>query len=78
MKYRKLDRTNWDVSEVGFGACGIGQTWWGPTDDKESLAAINTAWEEGVTFYDTVYVYGDGHSEELLGQALKGKLYYNR
>lgn len=73
MKYRKLGRTNRDVSEIGFGGWGIGQRWWGPTDDRESQAALNAAWEAGVTFYDTAYVYGDGHSEELMGRALKGK-----
>ena len=73
MRLRKLGRTNWKISEIGFGAWGIGRTWWGTTDDKESLAAIQAAWEAGINFYDTAYVYGDGHSEELLGKGLKGK-----
>src|ERR1051326_1068621 len=73
MKLRKLGRTGWDISEIGFGGWGIGRTWWGTTDDKESLEALKAAWEAGINFYDTAYVYGDGHSEELMGRALKGK-----
>lgn len=73
MNYRKLGKTNWSVSEIGFGGWGIGKSWWGRTDDNESVAALTAAWEAGVNFYDTAYVYGDGHSEELIGRALKGK-----
>ena len=73
MKKRIFGKTGWPVSEIGFGAWGIGKAWWGPTEDKQSLSAIQTAWDNGVTFYDTAYVYGDGHSEKLLGDALKGK-----
>lgn len=61
------------VSEIGFGGWGIGVKWWGPTDDQESLTALKAAWEAGINFYDTAYVYGDGHSEQLMAQALKGK-----
>jgi len=73
MKTRPLGRTGWPVSELGFGAWGIGANWWGPTDDAESLQALTSAWDAGVTFFDTAYVYGDGHSERLVGQALAGK-----
>jgi aryl-alcohol dehydrogenase-like predicted oxidoreductase len=73
MKYRKLGRTGWDVSEIGYGGWGIGRNWWGPTDDKASLEALQAAWDAGITFYDTAFVYGDGHSEELMGTALAGK-----
>lgn len=73
MRKRKLGRTGWDVSEIGFGGWGIGRTYWGTTDDKESLAALRAAWEAGINFYDTAFVYGDGHSEKLMAQALKGK-----
>src|SRR5882672_9289079 len=72
MKYRKLGRTGWDVSEIGFGGWGIGKTWWGATDDKESEGALKADWESGINFFDTAYVYGDGHSEELMGRVLKG------
>src|SRR5713226_5256065 len=75
MKYRTLGNTHLKVSEVGFGAWAIGGNnygnSYGPTDDKVSLAALERAFELGCNFYDTADVYGHGHSEELLGQALK-------
>jgi aryl-alcohol dehydrogenase-like predicted oxidoreductase len=67
MDYRELGRTGWRVSEVSFGAWAIGGTW-GSVDDRESLAALYRAVELGVNFFDTADVYGDGHSERLLGQ----------
>lgn len=77
MKYRVLGKTGLKVSEVGFGAWAIGGNAhgnsYGPTDDKLSLAAIERALELGCNFFDTADVYGHGHSEELLGQALKGR-----
>lgn len=74
MKYRALGRTGLNVSEIGFGAWGIGgrtvgTTSYGDTDDRTSLAALGRALDRGITFYDTSSAYGDGHSEELLGQA---------
>ncbi len=75
MKYRTLGNTHLKVSEVGFGAWAIGGNnygnSYGPTDDKVSLAAVERAFELGCNFFDTADVYGHGHSEELLGQALK-------
>ena len=70
MKYRRFGRTGWDVSAVGFGAWAIGGTW-GPVDDKESLAALHAAVEEGVTFFDTADVYGAGRSERLVARIRK-------
>src|SRR5580704_8655009 len=76
MKYRKLGSTSLEVSEIGFGAWGIGGNQfgnsYGPAADEESLAAVTTAFDLGCTFFDTADVYGHGHSEELLGKALKG------
>jgi aryl-alcohol dehydrogenase-like predicted oxidoreductase len=74
MKYRALGRTGLTVSEIGFGAWGIGgrtvgQTSYGETDDRTSLAALARAAECGITFFDTSSAYGNGHSEELLRQA---------
>lgn len=74
MKYRKLGNTGLSVSEIGFGAWGIGgrtkgTTSYGDTDDSISLAALDRAIDKGITFFDTSNVYGDGHSEELLGTA---------
>lgn len=67
MEYRALGPTGWDVSAVSFGAWAIGGTW-GHVDDEESIAALHTAVEHGVNFFDTADVYGDGRSERLLGQ----------
>ena len=75
MKYRVLGKTGLKVSEVGFGAWAIGGNAhgnsYGPTDDKQSLATIGRALDLGCNLFDTADVYGHGHSEELLGQALK-------
>ncbi len=75
MRYRTLGTTGLTVSEVGFGAWGIGGTCggavaYGPTDDAESKQALRRAVELGVTFFDTSDLYGYGHSEELIGEAL--------
>ncbi|MDO8496872.1 MAG: aldo/keto reductase [bacterium] len=73
MRYRTLGSTGIEVSEIGFGTWGIGglskgPTSYGPTDDKESVKALQRALDSGITLYDTSNVYGDGHSEELLGK----------
>ncbi len=74
MNERVLGRTGIRVSEVGFGAWAIGGNAhgnsYGPTEDAASLAALRRAIELGCTFFDTADVYGWGHSEELLGEAL--------
>src|SRR5206468_10745313 len=76
MKYRTLGKTGLKVSEVGFGAWAIGGNnygnSYGPTEDKVSLAAVDKAFELGCNFLDTADVYGHGHSEQLLGEALAG------
>ena len=69
---RRLGRTNVEVSEIGFGAWAIGGAW-GATDDEESLAAMHSAVEAGVTFFDTADVYGDGRSERLIGRLLRDR-----
>ena len=70
MNTRRLGKTGRLVSEVGFGAWGIGADW-GAVDDRESLAAMHAAVDAGVTFFDTADVYGDGRSERLVGQLLR-------
>jgi len=70
MQYRTLGKTGWQVSAVSFGAWGIGGSW-GSVDDKESLAALHTAIDNGINFIDTADVYGDGRSEKLIGKLLK-------
>jgi aryl-alcohol dehydrogenase-like predicted oxidoreductase len=78
VKYRALGRTGLSVSEIGFGAWGIGgrtsgTTSYGDTDDRTSLAALARALDCGITFFDTSAAYGNGHSETLLGQAFAGR-----
>jgi aryl-alcohol dehydrogenase-like predicted oxidoreductase len=70
MNTRLLGKTGRRVSEIGFGAWGIGADW-GAVDDGESLAAMHAAVDAGVTFFDTADVYGDGRSERLVGQLLR-------
>ena len=72
MRYRTFGRTGWKVSEIGFGAWAIGGGW-GPTDDGQSLAALNRALDLGVNFIDTAQGYGDGRSERLIAQTLRGR-----
>jgi aryl-alcohol dehydrogenase-like predicted oxidoreductase len=68
VKYRPLGRTGWSISEVSFGAWGIGGAEWGHTDDSESLRTLHRAVDLGVNFIDTADVYGDGHSERLIAR----------
>jgi aryl-alcohol dehydrogenase-like predicted oxidoreductase len=77
MQYRSLGKTGMMVSEIGFGAWGIGgrtagRTSYGDTDDRQSVEALYKALDNGVTFFDTSSVYGGGHSEVLIGKALGG------
>jgi aryl-alcohol dehydrogenase-like predicted oxidoreductase len=71
MRYRTLGRTGLKVSEIGYGAWGIGGTQWLGGDDRESLAALRRALELGLNFIDTALVYGDGHGERLVGQVVR-------
>ncbi|MCE7913035.1 MAG: aldo/keto reductase, partial [Candidatus Brocadia sp.] len=70
MKYRKLGNTGIEVSEIGFGTWGLGGNSYGPVDDNVSKTALRFAFDSGITFYDTSDLYGNGHSEEVLGDAL--------
>jgi aryl-alcohol dehydrogenase-like predicted oxidoreductase len=62
-----------EVTEIGLGLWAVAGSQWGPGEDKDSLEAIETALELGVNFFDTADVYGDGHSEELLGRAMRDR-----
>ncbi|MFP4547131.1 MAG: aldo/keto reductase [Fidelibacterota bacterium] len=70
---RKLGQSGIEVHPIGIGLWAIGGKTWGPTNDKESLNTIDRALELGIDFFDTADVYGDGHSEELLGKAMEGR-----
>jgi aryl-alcohol dehydrogenase-like predicted oxidoreductase len=71
MRYRWLGNTGLNISEIGFGAWAIGGSWWGPQDDQDSRLALHQALDKGINFIDTAWVYGDGHSEKLIGSVLK-------
>ena len=71
MRSRTLGRTGIKVSEIGFGGWGIGKSMWGKTDDQESLRALRAALDLGVTYYDTAFAYGRGHSERLIARLKK-------
>src|SRR4051795_13399488 len=68
---RRLGRTGFEVTEVGYGAWGIGADMWIGADDEESTASLRRALELGLTFIDTALAYGRGHSERLVGQAVR-------
>jgi aryl-alcohol dehydrogenase-like predicted oxidoreductase len=70
MQYRALGRTGYEVSTISFGAWAIGGTW-GAVNDGESMQTLHRALDLGVNFFDTADVYGDGHSERLLGRLRK-------
>jgi aryl-alcohol dehydrogenase-like predicted oxidoreductase len=69
MKYRRFGKTNWQVSEIGYGMWGMAG--WTGSDDDESLASLQKAIDLGCNFFDTAWGYGEGHSETLLGQIVR-------
>jgi aryl-alcohol dehydrogenase-like predicted oxidoreductase len=71
VNYRRLGRTGLDVSEVGYGAWGIGKSQWIGAEDDESLRALNRAIDLGLNLIDTALAYGKGHSERLVGRVVK-------
>lgn len=78
MRYRKLGRTGFEIGEIGYGAWGIGGKQWLGGDDDESVKALRRALELGLNFIDTALAYGDGHSEQLVGEIVRdapGKVY---
>jgi aryl-alcohol dehydrogenase-like predicted oxidoreductase len=70
-KCRTLGRTGWQVSEIGYGAWGIGGNQWRGHSDDDALAALRRALELGLNFIDTALAYNDGHSEQLIARTLK-------
>lgn len=71
MKYRALGKTGIEVSEIGYGAWGIGGRQWLGAEDEESSRALHRAIELGVNFIDTALAYGEGHSEQLVGKVVR-------
>src|SRR5262249_7329510 len=66
MKYRRLGRTGIEVSEIGYGAWGIGGVQWTGGDDEEERRALNLAIDQGLNFIDTALASGDRHSARLV------------
>ncbi len=73
MELRKLGKSEIMASAICLGTWSIGGgSWWGASDDKESIRAIQASIDGGISFIDTAPAYGFGHSEEILGKAIKG------
>jgi aryl-alcohol dehydrogenase-like predicted oxidoreductase len=70
MQYRQFGRTGWQVSEIAFGAWQLGGDW-GAVDDEASIRTLHHAFDRGVNLVDTAFIYGNGHSEEVIGRALR-------
>jgi aryl-alcohol dehydrogenase-like predicted oxidoreductase len=73
MEQRPLGNSGISVSAVSIGTWAIGGANWGAVNDEESVAAIQEAIDVGMTFIDTADIYGKGHSEEIVGKAIKGR-----
>jgi len=69
MRYRRFGRTGWEVSEMGYGMWGMAS--WSNSSDDESIGSLQAAVDRGCTFFDTAYAYGNGRSENLLGQIVR-------
>jgi aryl-alcohol dehydrogenase-like predicted oxidoreductase len=72
MKYRKLENTDLTLSEITFGAWAAGGWMWGGTERKDAINAIRVSYSLGVTSIDTAPIYGQGTSEEIVGEAIRG------
>lgn len=73
MEYRKLGKTDLNLSAITYGAFAIGGNMWGGNEKQDSIDAVHASLDHGVTSLDTAPFYGFGLSEELIGQAIKGK-----
>ena len=71
MNYKNFAKSEQKISHLGFGAWGIGKTFWIGAEDGESKKALHKAIESGVIFFDSALVYGNGHSEKLIGEVEK-------
>jgi aryl-alcohol dehydrogenase-like predicted oxidoreductase len=76
MNLRKLGQSDLNITPIGIGAWAIGGgKWefaWGAQDDTESVVAIHAGLDRGINWIDTAAVYGLGHSEEVVGRAVRG------
>ena len=69
MNYRRFGRTDWKVSEIGYGMWGMAG--WLDSDDEQSMESLQEAVDRGCNFFDTALAYGEGHSERLLGELVR-------
>ncbi|HEY0299549.1 MAG TPA: aldo/keto reductase, partial [Arachidicoccus sp.] len=72
MALRKLGKTDLALTEVTFGAWAIGGWMWGGNEGNDAIEAIKASINSGITSIDTAPIYGQGESEELVGEAIKG------
>lgn len=72
MEYRKLGKSDLQLSVITFGAWAAGGWMWGGTERRDAIEAIRASWDMGVTSIDTAPIYGQGESEEIVGEAIKG------
>ncbi|MBN2610939.1 MAG: aldo/keto reductase [Bacteroidales bacterium] len=73
MKYRKLGKTGYEISEISLGTWQVGGRWGEPFDHSNADRILNTAVDAGVNFIDTADVYGDGESEKAVGRLVKSR-----
>ena len=73
MQKRTLGKSDLDVSVVGLGTWAMGNDFFGEVDDSQSISAIQSAIDSGINLIDTAPAYGAGHSEEVVGKAIKGR-----
>ena len=70
MKYREFSDLGWKVSEIGIGCWAIGSEW-GNVSENDATEALYASLDNGINFFDTADVYGDGRSEKIIGEVLK-------
>src|SRR6187549_338806 len=73
MENRRLGKSDVFVSPIIFGAWAIGGWMWGGNDERDAMEAVHASLDSGVNTIDTAAIYGMGHSEELVGKAVKGR-----
>ena len=70
MKYRNFSNLGWQISEIGLGCWAIGSEW-GDVSNEDARDVLKTSLDNGVNFFDTADVYGDGRSEKFVGELIK-------
>ena len=73
MEYRKLGKSDLEVSAIALGTWVFGGDCWGEVDDSRSVRVVEDAIEKGINFIDTAPIYGNGRSEEVIGKAIRNK-----